>query len=358
MTQPLLTDRDVKAMFDARAAGTVDPDLAGRIHAAAAATRQRRRLLGMPAFGGPMRTFALAAVLGASSLALIGALIIGGTDDTPTATPPPSGPPVTSPSPSPSPSEAPTASPTVEPSPSPTPLPPGVRAWPPTIERPRVDGLGFLTVASVPLYASASEGAEVLADLPSIGTDLLFLEGPVEAVGYVWWKVAPHDTAEPVERYPIGWVRAGAVNADEPAVLGFQPECPTSPITIDSEGDFDPYVAIACFGSDDIVLTGVLACFEADAEGPTDGPAWGQQGRACAFESGQGASVLFVYGDVAFDLVTPGQVTMGTYLVTGHVDDAQASECPASEMEGGPDLEESILACRLSFVVTALQRLD
>jgi hypothetical protein len=59
-----------------------------------------------------------------------------------------------------------------------------------------------------------------------------------------------------------------------------------------------------------------------------------------------------------FDLVTPGQVTEGRYAVTGHVDDAQASECTASGVEGGPDLEESILTCRLSFVATAVERLD
>jgi hypothetical protein len=356
MTQPTITDRDLKALFSARAAGTINPDLAQRIHESAASTKQRRPFLVIPGFGGgsPMRSLAFAATIGATSLALAGLLVIGGGDEPPVATPPaPSAPPAATPTPTPAPSATPT------PPVSATPLPPGTRTPPETIERPRVNGLGWLAVPSVDLFADASESAAVLATLPSIGTDLFFLEGPVEAEGFVWWKVHPYSTELPVrETYPIGWVRAGVIASDEPPVLGYVPECPPLPIAVAETRELVSYASIACFGSEDVALTGRMSCSEADVEGVISGPDWLATDRSCMFETDEGSPLFPVYGDVVFDLVTPGQVVTGTFEVTAHVDDPQAATCVAAPIEGAPTAEEAVLSCRRLWVATAVTRLD
>ena len=53
MNEQHVTDRDLRAAFVARAAGAPSPDLAARISAEAAGTRQSRPLLSLPAFLSP-----------------------------------------------------------------------------------------------------------------------------------------------------------------------------------------------------------------------------------------------------------------------------------------------------------------
>ena len=74
-----LTDDHIRAAFLARASGSPSPDLADRIHAAAASTKQERPFIALPGLGrfAPVRHLALAAALGATVLVVAGSLFFG-----------------------------------------------------------------------------------------------------------------------------------------------------------------------------------------------------------------------------------------------------------------------------------------
>ena len=67
-----LTDQDLRAAFAARATGAPDPDLASRISAEAAQTRQARSWAIVPAISPAASRLAWAAALGATTMALVG----------------------------------------------------------------------------------------------------------------------------------------------------------------------------------------------------------------------------------------------------------------------------------------------
>ena len=78
MTHQRITDRDVRAAFLARAGDAPSADLAERISAATAGSRQSRQFLVLPGFANPAATrLAWAAVVAALGIALIGVLAFG-----------------------------------------------------------------------------------------------------------------------------------------------------------------------------------------------------------------------------------------------------------------------------------------
>lgn len=97
--------------------------------------------------------------------------------------------------PTPAPTRAPTPPPTVAATPAPTGLAPGARA--------RVTNLGG---AALRARAAPGLSSPVTARIPE-GREVTVLEGPVEADGYVWWRVEAAEGAGWVaERSPEGTV--------------------------------------------------------------------------------------------------------------------------------------------------------
>jgi hypothetical protein len=356
MTEPRLSDRDLQRFFAVRTAGAIDPALAERISRSARQTRQRSAFFVLPGglSAGPMRALALAATLSATVLLLAALAILPGRN--PSVTPVPS---VPVPPPSSSSSAPPSESPSASPSPSPTPSPTPSGTPEPT--RPTAGGLAFLT-RDTELLPEPSSGATARETLDADTTRLYVIDGPVEADGLVWWKVLPYALpGAPASPHDVGWVASAAVQSDEPAMLGFVPECGERTIDLtDAEAfPYGPFEAVACFGHDDVTITGKLICSMADFSHVTVGPDWQSVDHLCAFDSPGGASILFVYGDVVFDLVvSPGQPTIGQYRVTGHFDDPQSSTCVGGGLEGEPSDEALAIGCRGLFVATAVQRLD
>src|SRR6187401_1729669 len=118
MNDQPLSDRDVQAAFAARASGAPSPDLAARISAQTARTRQSRSWFVLPSFfAGPAPQLAWAALVGLLTVAIVGALALGvGRNDPPAVVAPiASSSPTVEPSADPSPSVDPSATPSVEP---------------------------------------------------------------------------------------------------------------------------------------------------------------------------------------------------------------------------------------------------
>ena len=361
MTEPRLTDRDLQRLFAVRTTGAIDPGLAERISRSARQTRQRSPFLVLPGglSAGPMRALALAATLSATVLLLAAIVIVPGR--TPSVTPAPSAPvppPSASPSAPPS-SPSPSASPSPSPTPSPTPIPSPTGTPVPT--RPAVGGLAFLT-RDAELFPEPSTAATARETLDADTTRLYVIEGPVEADGMVWWKVLPYALpGAPASAHDVGWLAAAAVQSDEPAMLGYVPDCgaPAIDLTDATAFPLGLYEGVACFGRDDVTITGQLTCSLADVETSTSGPDWMTQDRSCTFDSPDGAPIVAVYGQPVFDLVGADQQPVtGRYRVTGHWDDPQASRCIGGGREGDPSDEALQIGCRDSFVVTNVQRLD
>jgi len=221
-----------------------------------------------------------------------------------------------------------------------------------------VGGLGWLATPTRTLYADHSESAEQLGELPSVGTDLFFIEGPVESEGYVWWRVQAYDTTHPsAASAPIGWVISAVVNADEPPVLGYVPECPSGPINAEDWQALPSYIALACFGSQPVTVEGRMTCSLAEVDGTITGPDWLQSPVNCQFATADGTPLGVVQGGWPEQL-SPGEVVDGRFAVTGHLDDPQAGSCVSGGGDGGPTTEQAVQLCRQLFVRDSISRLD
>jgi hypothetical protein len=218
-----------------------------------------------------------------------------------------------------------------------------------------VGGLAFLTRDS-DLFPEPSTDATARETLDADTTRLFVLEGPVEADGLVWWKVLPFGSGS----HDVGWIAAAAIQADEPAMLGYEPDCGAPAIDLTDAATFplDTFEGLACFGDRDLTITGQLTCSSADTELPTGGPDWQSPDRSCTFDGADGTPIQAVYGQPVFQLVGADQQPVtGRYTVTGHYDDPQASTCHGGR-EGDPTDEAIQVGCRALFVATAVQRLD
>jgi hypothetical protein len=190
------------------------------------------------------------------------------------------------------------------------------------------------------------------------GTLLFLTHGPRHAHGFDWWEVQ-------VEYKPglsplFGWIHA-TDSAHQPTLVPFAPACPPADAPLDSRfmKDLGTLQALACFGPRELTVQGILSCHDAAVDPAVGGASWLPTNYDCSME-GQ----FYLDGPVVSGLLAgvPGGV-VGRYEVRGHFDDPEASACSwipfgttLLSPSGRADLG-AVIACRQSFVVTAVTKL-
>jgi hypothetical protein len=174
------------------------------------------------------------------------------------------------------------------------------------------------------------------------GGALVVTHGPVVVDGAEWYLLTPAQLAIDV---PTGWARRAA----EDGTLMLGPSdlpCPGTPATAAEVGARQiTYGLAACYGTDDIVITGDLACDPTPSDYVT-GASW-LAGGTCRLEG----MFRTVYG---LDADTPP----GTYAVTGHFNDPEAAACTSVDGAADPDGQlrlHAVLDCRSSFIATGIE---
>jgi hypothetical protein len=346
MNEQTLTDTQIKAAFLARSEGSISHDLADRIQAETRRTRQASRLTVLPgglAENPNVGRLLWAAAISATSLALVGGLLLAGRqpDDqavippnpTPVATPSVAPAPSGNPSESPAPSEPAVPTPFFEPTPPPAVLDPGIG-----VDGGAVTLVGDLRVRSLPTVDESSQKLEPL--LPA-GVRLLVIDEPVEADGYAWYHVMPFDGS-----YPSGWVAAGS-REGEPWIAADETSCPAPSLDAGTLSSLGVYGGLACFGGEDIKVNGTVTCDVADVDYTINGPSWMSAGYACSFILDDSQYSFYLDG-IAVEIPT----IQTPYEVTGHFADAQSSTCEWIVDPPAPDQAEVEAMCRAMFVAT------
>ena len=330
MTQ--LTDREIRAAFAARTAGSPAPDLRERIHIAAAATPQQRGFLhGLRVANPFVGKLAFAALVSVTTVALLGTLIAGTQRQ-----PDPSVPPVDSPAPS-SPA-TPVPTPDVSPSPVVTPRPsPSPEA--PTLV---VDQTGrVVSVDGIELFELPTIHGSVVTRLPEMA-EFFVIDGPVDADGAAWYRVVT------LSGEVRGWLAAA------PGVEPTTADCHSDTgWTADRFAGLGRFLSIACFGDREIEITGMVDCVEADVDRVVGGPDWLADGRYCTFQDENGEAYFEIFG-MPFDELPPTW-NDEPMTITGHLDDPTAQQCVGGGGEAGVSDEEAILLCRSFFHYDAIR---
>ena len=289
--------------------------------------------------------------------------------------------PATTPSPSPSPSPA----AAIEPSPSASAAPmasaepsvsvPGdsVPIPPDTYARVVTDDL---RVRSKP---GVSEDSKKLEPLLQAGVQVVVLDGPVQASGYDWYLVQPTIPSDTAEQYRFGWV-AAADKDGEPWIQSKTVDCPPLPTSAEQldelyQGRF-LFHEITCFGGKEMRFQARLGVPEARCGAEPDwgvDPSWFDR-------CGSDESYLFPL-EATRDYIAitpiwaPGVDTnlgsspnarladMPLVEVTGMFDHPDAQTCrnrPNTDdpITPEPDPAQTILRCRMKFVVTSLREID
>jgi hypothetical protein len=214
----------------------------------------------------------------------------------------------------------------------------------------RVVATDGLIVRTRPTVGDGSERLEPTLDE---GTQFYVVDGPVMADGYAWYQIDPYG-ADPA--LPFGWVAAGSRQGDA-WIKNHLDGCDSVGTSIETVGAQWPQEALYCYGSDELELTGNLVCEFGDIEGLSTGPEWIEFDRFCElrapdFNIHDGIS-LRLWGQAATSLLDEGSPVDGQYTVVGHFDDPAASECKSAGFDGeAPDPAETVLKCRMMFVVT------
>lgn len=203
-----------------------------------------------------------------------------------------------------------------------------------------------------------------------LGTELLVLDGPVIASGYTWYKVAPV-SFDTLEGPGYGWVAMAGTDG-EPWIS----TCPPRPglATLASMN----YVALACYGDEEITLMARMAPFDGLAcpDLYTVEPWWIEPFwlGPCSFDvflsplEREPNYDFPVKLDPAIDRGTLpafvddlGIPIWTTVAVTGQYDHPEARTCRGKSVPDGeqPPKPEAVVAyCRSQFVVTWIQVVD
>ena len=207
-----------------------------------------------------------------------------------------------------------------------------------------------LVVRSRPGTGSASEIYPARLSAPSM---VYVIDGPEDADGYAWYlvdPVAPRCYIGCDLATQPGWVAAADKDgerwlAEEPA----KPECPAP--ALEDISAAAPQLWLYCFGARELTFNGVLG---EPAPAPPGwpwgnpiglhGPGWEGPVTGCV----DACNIPLL--TVAFDDGVEALAPLSAPQVTGHFDDARASECrPSDETDQRLVTHE----CRMVFVVTS-----
>ena len=224
-----------------------------------------------------------------------------------------------------------------------------------------------------------SDDSKKLEPLLQKGVQVVVLDGPVQASGYDWYLVQPagYDAVQ-VAKYPFGWV-AGAGKDGEPWLQPRTPGCPPLPASVEQLVELKEtalFAEIACFGDRTFAIQARVGLPEAQCG--TE-PAWGVDPEWLDSCRSSGApeflSVDAPYGNPFRPSWAPGVDTSiarsgvgppaewPIVEVKGKFDHPAAQTCRNQlNYEGSdwpePDPVQTVLACRLQFVVTSMTEVD
>jgi hypothetical protein len=222
-----------------------------------------------------------------------------------------------------------------------------------------VDGMATVTADALTVWSepSARRSNRLSPELPG-GAVVFVVEGAEDSRGVDWWLIAP----EYVEgkSLPFGWVNA--VDADGgPTLDPFLPACPPidEPIAGRTIGELGSLRALACFGQQELKLSGEVDCTRPIIEWAIGGASWIGSNRWCVIDD---AMELFGPGVTGLlDQVPSAPTVGGRYEVQGHFEDPEAERCgPVRFGTPGPPgtpTPQTVLHCRQMFVVTSVTEL-
>ncbi len=219
-----------------------------------------------------------------------------------------------------------------------------------------------LRVRSVPRVSEDSIKYEPL--LP-FGTELTVIGGPVSASGYTWYQVEP--VSFKVDGPGLGWVAMAGKDGE-----AWIDTCPLQ-ADIVSLASISPNLGLACYGSQELVLTARVGAFDGLACPDDVEPAWWIEPRwlgPCSFD----VFLIPLEGAATYDFsakldpaLDPGaELTyfdkLGNSIwtpieLTGRYDHPLARGCRGFG-EGPPTPEAIKLECRRQFVVSSILYLD
>lgn len=223
----------------------------------------------------------------------------------------------------------------------------------PGLDAPKV-GIGIPDSLPLPALLGTKAGSE----------HVYILEGPVEADGFEWFRVAPieYEGFETVGPLFIGWMASG--DGVDPWLVPENP-CPTRPLTLEdltyTSTTTDWATRLGCFRGQELTLSGWYPelppgiGFEAPGPCATE-PAFFFCGYAIydirpiemSFEDERNANRLDFVVNPDSGLVLPPR---GQWIeITGHWDDPASALCPT-------DTDLGTLSCRIQFVISGARPL-
>jgi hypothetical protein len=259
----------------------------------------------------------------------------------------------------------PTPSVTTEPSPEPTPQPGGP------------DTIAQVTVNELNLRAEPATSAKSFGHL-SVGDRVFVLQGPEQAEGYGWYRVAIVDAAmfagtveatcaDKCLAARVGWV-AGITDRQEAWLVPAQLTCPPDPGLV-TFAELEPLERLACYGDRTLTLEGVVWQPCCGWVGPflyePDWLSWPSYGVYL-----QPVGEALHSGGMGIRLDTSAGFKWPAYAdiirVTGHVDDPAASSCTIKVEEWAAQQDPNLavdpeqlayapIGCRTEFVVDSME---
>lgn len=243
------------------------------------------------------------------------------------------------------------------------------------------------TVDRLRLRDEPGLGAPSLGYL-SAGTSAILVEGPVEADGYTWYRIAfvglpwgtgcetgPDADVRISGCWPPGWVAEADLDGSA-WLVQWEGRCPAIPTSVAELAALPPGISAACFDDRDLVLAAYLSP-KTEGRGCYPGydhvPAWlgpcpvvflqGSETEFAAAAEEIAANLHPDLGACDFGGRSPEACPMVPYLgqwitVTGHYNDPAAEKCsvvPWEENEAAPDDAFARHQCRHRFVITAVQ---